>query len=63
MNKMEFLTQLALAKAGNVNAMVKVANCYYNGDGVKKSYEEEAKWLIQAASKGHPQSNYNLGYY
>ena len=36
------------AESGHVKAMEKLAECYYNGKGVDKNYEEALKWYLEA---------------
>jgi hypothetical protein len=52
---------VAGAARGEAEALCRLAVCYYQGDGVPKSYERAAELLKQAAAKGHANAQFNLG--
>lgn len=41
-----------LANEGNVDAMQKLVNCYYNGEGVEKDNRKSEEWFDKAALHG-----------
>lgn len=49
------------ATNGNLNAIFEVGRRYSDGAGVKRSFENAAKWYEIAASKGHALSQYRIG--
>lgn len=49
------------AEQGNANAQYSLGNCYYNGQGVPKDYEEAVKWYRKAAEQGYDVAQFNLG--
>lgn len=51
----------AKAKRGDVNAMFKLANYYFTGTGVTKSYTDAFEWYEKAAKKGHSGAMEKLG--
>ena len=50
------------AAAGNAEAMVQLAECYYYGEGVEQDYEQAIEWLHKAVDAGNATAMYNLGY-
>ena len=59
--KAEFARYMELAKKGDATAMFNLGNCYKNGEGVEKNYEEAVKWYKKAAEKGNATAMCNLG--
>lgn len=55
-----FKALLEKAKQGDVTAQVEVAECYYDGKGVEKSYTEAVKWFRKAAEQGNASAQKNL---
>ncbi len=55
-------SMLAAAEAGDAEAMFKLGNAYWDGDGVKQDYAEAAKWFRKAADAGHPTAMDSLGW-
>ena len=51
----------AAAEKGLVNAIKKIADCYYNGYMVTQDYDEAAKWYKKGAEKNHAESQNMLG--
>lgn len=49
------------ASNGDLNAIFEVGHRYSDGIGVKRSFENAAKWYELAASKGHALSQYRIG--
>ena len=49
------------AKKGNAEAQSDLGYRYENGDGVKQSYQEAAKWYALAAEQGENNAQNNLG--
>lgn len=49
------------AKCGDVDAQTNLGNCYYEGRGIKQSYEESIKWYVKAAKQGEMCAQCNLG--
>ena len=52
---------LLLAKEGDPEAQVKIAECYMQGIGVEKDEGKAFKWFEKAARQGHVQAQYTLG--
>jgi TPR repeat protein len=52
---------LALAKGGDVSAMSRLANMYFEGRGTKYSFEKSVEWDIRSAELGNTTSLTNLG--
>ncbi len=50
----------ALAKKGDVEALKKLGDYYYNGEGVRKSPEEAAKCYLLAAKKGDVEAQWRM---
>ena len=48
------------AKKGNAEAQSDLGYRYENGDGVKQSYQEAAKWYTLAAEQGENNAQNNL---
>jgi hypothetical protein len=48
------------AEQGDVDAMSKLAGCYWSGKGVDKSAREAINWWKQAADKGDEEATKNL---
>ncbi len=49
------------AADGNPQAQNTLGNCYYDGEEVRKSYKEAAKWYLAAAEQGYDEAQLNLG--
>ena len=47
----EFNKLLAAAKGGDVNAMIAVADCYKDGNGVGKSDKEHSSWMAMVTGR------------
>ena len=41
------------ARSGDVDAELKIAFCYYDGDGVTRNHNEARRWFAQAAEHGN----------
>ncbi|MBO4806838.1 MAG: leucine-rich repeat protein [Paludibacteraceae bacterium] len=52
----------ALAKKGDVEALKKLGDYYYNGEGVRKSPEEAAKCYLLAAKKGDVEAQWRMAW-
>lgn len=52
---------LQAAEQGDSAAQVRLANCYYNGEGVNKNYPEAVKWYKKAAEQGDVYAQYKFG--
>jgi TPR repeat protein len=50
-----------LAEKGEPLAQVALAQMYYFGRGVQRSYSEALLWFRKAAEHGHPIAQYGLG--
>ncbi len=50
----------AAADAGYAPAMVWLGFCYYQGNGVERSYPEAFKWFESAAARGDKDGQYNI---
>ena len=50
-----------LANAGNVIAMVRLANLYHRGEGVERDMDKAVAMYLSAAESGHPEAQFNLG--
>ncbi|MEO5348244.1 MAG: sel1 repeat family protein [Magnetococcus sp. YQC-3] len=50
------------AANGNADAQFNLGWMYYNGKGVKQSYQEAGKWLRKAADQGDVSAQYVLGW-
>ena len=50
-----------LAKQGDLNAQIKLANGYRKGIGVAQDYKIAVKWFTFAAKQGNASAQYNLG--
>lgn len=50
----------ALAKKGDIEALKKLGDYYYNGEGVRKSPEEAAKCYLLAAKKGDVEAQWRM---
>lgn len=51
----------SLAQSGDVDAQLKVADYYYNGNGVSKDYNKAVQYYQMAASQNSPQAQGALG--
>ncbi len=49
------------ALKGNKNAQNMIGQMYYDGDGVKRSYEKARGWFEKAAEQNHAEAQYMLG--
>lgn len=49
------------AEKGDADAQKNLGNCYYNGDGTPKDYNEAFKWYSKATEYGDMYARYNLG--
>jgi hypothetical protein len=49
------------AEQGDANSQCELGEMYQEGEGVKQSYAEAAKWYRKAAEQGHENAQYNLG--
>ena len=56
-------TLIEVAKQGNVNVQLMLAQHYLEGNGVPKDIEEAMKWFKMAADQGAASAQYNLGQY
>ncbi len=52
-----FITALNLAECGDVESQVKIAECYYYGEGIRSNKEKAFIWYEKAAKQGHPEAN------
>ena len=57
-----FNSELEKAKAGDVNAQIRVSNAYIHGIIVEKNYTEAFKWAQKAERSGSAVGANNLGY-
>ena len=48
------------AENGHVEAQNSLATCYYNGQGVTKSFNRAVEWWTKAAMQGNVQAQYRL---
>lgn len=48
------------ANGGNVESMVRLGDCYANGDGCQRSPVDAAKWYLEAAGKSSAEGQYKL---
>ena len=51
------------AKNGDVQAMYKIGNMYYDGKGVKQNYKKTLYWLHKAAEQGEADAAFLIGNY
>ena len=49
------------ARDGNVEAQIRLGNCYYDGDGVSQNFTLAADWYEKAAKQNNPQGQNCLG--
>jgi len=49
------------AENGVVEAQVRLADAYYDGDGVPQDFAEATRWTRKAAEQGDSSAQYNLG--
>lgn len=54
------LTERA-AKGGHISAQMRLGLMYHEGQGVERSPEQAAEWLLQAAQRGHPGAQAMIG--
>lgn len=59
--KAEMDRMIALANAGNVDAMIILADKYGSGDGVARDTSERIRWLRRAATAGRASAMFDLG--
>ena len=52
---------LKLAEKGDIDAQIKLANCFAKGQDVDQNLEEAAKWFKVAAELGSDKAQYELG--
>ena len=50
-----------LAESGNIDAICRMGNLYYDGVGVSKDYAEALKWYQKSATLGHAWSKLRVG--
>lgn len=58
-----FNEMLVKARAGDMNAQFSVAEDYYHGDGVKRSYIDALAWYEKSATQGHVEAQHKMGYF
>lgn len=46
-----------LAKAGNVSAQLRLANMYYQGQGLEKNYDKATYWICRASESDNFTAN------
>ena len=51
---------MKLAEKGDTQAQIELADAYFNGKGVKRSFQDAVTWLQKAAEAGDAQSQYQL---
>lgn len=51
---------LDAAVKGHCEAQYRVGDCYYNGFGFTKNYEEAVKWYLAAATQGSAKAQFML---
>ncbi|MCL2333343.1 MAG: SseB family protein [Candidatus Methanoplasma sp.] len=49
------------AKGGDINAQCRLAGMYFDGEGVRQSDGEAARWYLSAATAGNADAQYNYG--
>lgn len=47
-----------LAEQGDVTARNQLGNCYFQGIGVRKNYDESLKWYLKSAEQGDKDGQY-----
>ena len=52
---------LQKAKSGNAEAQYYIGRAYYDGNGVKKDYNQAFQWFKSAAEKGITEAQYWMG--
>jgi TPR repeat protein len=52
---------LKVAEQGDAEAQCKLANAYYEGQGVPKDFAKVAEWYGKAAEQGYAEAQYQLG--
>lgn len=60
LDTLPFSKKLALARAGDEEAQISVAQAYEKGEGVKESKLEASKWYGRAADQGNAEAQYRL---
>ncbi len=50
------------AEKNSAEAQLRLGDCYYHGNGVKKNLKEAVKWYGLAAENGHSEAQIRLGY-
>lgn len=55
-----FTILMPLAKAGNLEAQILIADLYFSGLGVERDVAEAAKWYRPSAEQGNPVAQNNL---
>ena len=53
--------QRLYAEKGVVNAQFRLAQMYYEGQGVEQDYKEAVKWFRLAAEQGDAEAQYEVG--
>lgn len=54
---------LKLARDGDASAQYEVAEIYYQGEGVKRNYQEAFNWYEKAAKQNHAEAQHQMGYF
>lgn len=57
----KFEEYLKAAENGDAEAQVKVADCYYEGDGVEQDYPKAVEWYTKAAEQGNAEAQSMVG--
>jgi TPR repeat protein len=58
----QLITRLQrVAEQGDANAQYNLGKYYYNGDTIKRDYEQAVYWYKQAAEQDNADAQYNLG--
>ena len=52
---------MKLAEKGDVQAQAELADAYFNGKGVNRSYRDAVVWLEKVAESGDAKAQYQLG--
>ena len=60
--KMAIDNMVGAAMQGHAGAQCNLGVMYYNGHGVKQSYEKAVEWYAKAAKQGHASAQCNLGF-
>lgn len=51
------------ASAGDADAQLDLAICYYEGNGIAQNYGQAAYWAEKAADQGNAWAQYDMGYF